>query len=172
MTDKQKRILEAALRLFAQEGYNATSTAKVAKAAGVSEGLIFRHFESKEGLLNAILAQGQEMAKQAYAQVVLAGDAKETIRKALELPFSIAKSDYEMWRLVYALKWQTNRYDATSYDSVRLVLKHAFEQLGYADPAAEAELISIYLGAATAMLLHEPANQAAILTAIKEKYNL
>ena len=44
MTEKQENILKAALQLFAKEGFYATSTSKVAKLAGVSEGLIFRHF--------------------------------------------------------------------------------------------------------------------------------
>lgn len=173
MTEKQQRILQAALELFAEEGYAATSTSKVAKTAGVSEGLIFRHFESKAGLLDAILAQGAEMTRQAFAAIVLAESPQETIRKTLELPFSIGQDQYEMWRLIYALKWQTNRYDATSYDPVRVVLTHAFDKLGYDDPAAEAELVFMFLdGAATAMLLHEPGDKAAVLAALEKKYNL
>ena len=42
MTEKQEQILKTALQLFAEKGYDGTSTAKVAKAAGVSEGLIFQ----------------------------------------------------------------------------------------------------------------------------------
>ena len=49
MTEKQEKIVQSALQLFAQEGYHATSTSKVAKHAGVSEGLIFRHFRNKDG---------------------------------------------------------------------------------------------------------------------------
>ena len=45
MTEKQESILQAALKLFATEGYASTSTNKVAKVAGVSEGLIFHHFK-------------------------------------------------------------------------------------------------------------------------------
>ncbi len=59
MTEKQEKILQSALELFAKEGFHATSTNKVAKHAGVSEGLIFRHFGNKEGLLQAILAEGR-----------------------------------------------------------------------------------------------------------------
>ncbi|MFT4756836.1 MAG: AcrR family transcriptional regulator, partial [Vicingaceae bacterium] len=59
MTSKKDLILETALKLFAQNGFSATSTSKIAKAAGVSEGLIFRHFENKEGLLHAILEMGR-----------------------------------------------------------------------------------------------------------------
>lgn len=173
MTDKQRNILEAALRLFAREGYAATSTSKVAKAAGVSEGLIFRHFQSKEGLLQAILTEGQEMAKRAYADIVLADSPREAIRKVLELPFAIRAEEHELWRLMYALKWQTNQYDASSYDPLRLILRNAFAELGYPDPKAETELIFMFFdGAASGLLLHPPEQPTAILQALKKKYNL
>ncbi len=41
----------AALRLFAEHGYDGTTTAEVARTAGVSEMTLFRHFPSKEALL-------------------------------------------------------------------------------------------------------------------------
>lgn len=47
------RMREAALRLFSQKGYEATSVSDIAAAAGVSGGLIRHHFGSKEGLRRA-----------------------------------------------------------------------------------------------------------------------
>lgn len=44
-------LREAALRLFAADGYDQTTTAQVARHAGVSEMTLFRHFASKEALL-------------------------------------------------------------------------------------------------------------------------
>ncbi|MFT5056181.1 MAG: AcrR family transcriptional regulator, partial [Pseudoalteromonas distincta] len=43
MTDKQVAILQTALELFSKKGFDAVSTNLIAKEAGVSEGLIFRH---------------------------------------------------------------------------------------------------------------------------------
>lgn len=173
MTEKQKKILSAALKLFATEGYASTSTNKVAKAAGVSEGLIFRHFGNKEGLLNAIMEQSKEIAKQSLVEAVMATDPKEVISKILEIPFIISKEQYEMWRLTYALKWQTDQYDSSFKEPIKVVLINAFEKLGYSDPNAEAELIFMYVdGAATALLLHEPENKLDVLKALKAKYNV
>jgi len=45
------RILDAALRLFAERGFRATSTKRIANEAGVSEGLIFHHFPKKRDLI-------------------------------------------------------------------------------------------------------------------------
>lgn len=173
MTKKQENILKAALELFAKDGYHAVSTSKVAKLAGVSEALIFRHFENKEGLLKAILHQGAEMAKKAFSDIVATNDSKEIIRKTLELPFNIEKSEYEVWRLTYSLKWQTNNYNIDLAEPLKLVLSGAFKKLKYKDPNAETELVMMFVdGAATALLLHEPGNKKNILKSLKEKYSI
>lgn len=54
-TDKQQKIVEAAIKIFAKKGYTATSTNEIAKAAGVAEGTIFRHFGTKENLLLSVI---------------------------------------------------------------------------------------------------------------------
>ncbi|TLQ19163.1 TetR/AcrR family transcriptional regulator [Lentilactobacillus parafarraginis] len=55
MTDKQIKIMVAAIRIFAEKGYANTSTKEIAKAADVAEGNIFSKFDNKRGLLNAIV---------------------------------------------------------------------------------------------------------------------
>ncbi len=171
MTEKQENILSAALTLFAEQGFAATSTNKVAKAAGVSEGLIFRHFKNKEGLLAAIFEMVTERTKVILADVVMTNDPKEVIYKILELPFVINPRDYRMWRLIYAMKWQIQQYNTEKMEPVKLAAKNAFEKLGYDNPEAESELLLMLLdGAATAILLHEPRDKEAVLLAMKEKY--
>lgn len=48
-------ILNSAMQLFADEGYHAVSTRKIAAKASVSEGTIFNHFGAKQGLMRALL---------------------------------------------------------------------------------------------------------------------
>lgn len=55
MTEKQQKIIETAIQFFAEKGYASTSTNEIAKAAGVAEGTIFRHFGSKENLLLSVI---------------------------------------------------------------------------------------------------------------------
>ncbi len=54
MSEKQKNIIKAAIELFAEKGFSATSTSEIAKRAGVAEGTIFRHYKTKKDLLMAI----------------------------------------------------------------------------------------------------------------------
>lgn len=56
MTDKQKRIVQAAVSIFSEKGYAASSTSEIAKKAGVAEGTIFRHYKTKKDLLISVVA--------------------------------------------------------------------------------------------------------------------
>ena len=56
LTDKQKKIIIAAIDSFSEKGYAATSTSEIAKKAGVAEGTIFRHYKTKKDLLLGIVA--------------------------------------------------------------------------------------------------------------------
>jgi AcrR family transcriptional regulator len=55
MTDKQTKILQAAIEIFSEKGYAATSTSEIAQKAGVAEGTIFRHYKTKKELLLSIV---------------------------------------------------------------------------------------------------------------------
>jgi AcrR family transcriptional regulator len=55
MTEKQSRILQAAVEVFAEKGYAASSTSEIAQRAQVAEGTIFRHYKTKKELLLSIM---------------------------------------------------------------------------------------------------------------------
>ena len=52
---RREQILQTAVTLFSQRGFKGTTTKEIAKAAGVSEAIIFRHFATKDELYGAIL---------------------------------------------------------------------------------------------------------------------
>jgi AcrR family transcriptional regulator len=49
----RSRLIRAALELFTEQGFRATTTPELARRAGVAEATIYRHFSGKEALLNA-----------------------------------------------------------------------------------------------------------------------
>jgi AcrR family transcriptional regulator len=71
--EKQARILAAAQRLFVARGFLATTAADIARAAEVSEGIVFHHFGSKEGVLVAVAAE----YGRGLADAMLAAGARE-----------------------------------------------------------------------------------------------
>ncbi len=52
--DRREQILDAALRVFAKKGFAKATIKDIAGEAGITTGLIYHYFESKEGLLKAI----------------------------------------------------------------------------------------------------------------------
>jgi len=175
MTEKKERIIEAALHLFAEEGFKATSTSKVARKAGVSEGLIFRHFQNKDGLLQAITAQGEEAAKQLFADIVLETDPKAVIRKTLQIGQKM-NADKEMahfWKLQYKIKWEMEQYGVHKIEPLFNALTHAFTRLGYKNPEREADLmITLIDGLAMRFFLQEDFDIQDLLNHLMNKYEL
>ncbi|MFM8393922.1 MAG: TetR/AcrR family transcriptional regulator, partial [Acidobacteriota bacterium] len=53
--DRRQQIIEVALELFSQRGFQGTTTREIAQAAGVNEATIFRHFATKGELYAAII---------------------------------------------------------------------------------------------------------------------
>ena len=56
-TERQISIIAAAASLFAVNGFKGTTTREIAKAAGISEALLFKYFPTKRALYAAILAE-------------------------------------------------------------------------------------------------------------------
>lgn len=56
-SERQASLISAAATLFATNGFTGTTTKQIAKAAGVSEALLFKHFPTKRALYTAILAE-------------------------------------------------------------------------------------------------------------------
>ena len=52
---RREQILQTAVNLFSDRGFSGTTTKEIARAAGVSEAMVFRHFSTKDALYGAIL---------------------------------------------------------------------------------------------------------------------
>ncbi|MET9271537.1 helix-turn-helix domain-containing protein [Kribbella sp. NPDC003557] len=75
---KRQLIIENAERLFAEHGYDATSTARIATEAGVPSGLVFYHFATKLDLLLAVVQE-----RPAPSEVLRSAARGRTVRRRL-----------------------------------------------------------------------------------------
>jgi AcrR family transcriptional regulator len=173
MKSKKDKIIDAALELFANEGFSATSTNRIAKKAGVSEGLIFRHFNNKNGLLQAILKKGEKKIKTDFADIVLETNPREVIRKAIDLGPKMVENegDARFWKLQYKIKWEIEQYNEHKTEPLERALTHAFKELGYETPELEAKFLLINLdGLATRYFLQENFDLKSIHSFWRKKY--
>jgi TetR/AcrR family transcriptional regulator, repressor of fatR-cypB operon len=81
VTDKRDAIMTAALELFVERGFFGTAVPEIADKAGVGAGTIYRYFESKEALVNALYRQEkQKFAERVINEFPTAKTARELFR--------------------------------------------------------------------------------------------
>lgn len=173
MTEKKENILNAALELFAKEGFRSTSTSKLAAHAGVSEGLIFRHFKNKDGLLQALMDLGEDRLKEIFTDIVTEEDPQQVINKTLSAVKAVANDPEQrhFWKLQYKLKWETETYDDSKIEPIQEALTTAFGKLGYTYPEKEAMLILVLLdGMVTKLFLSDSFDVIDMVDILIEKY--
>ncbi len=91
--ERRKEILETAMRLFTENGYEATSMRDIAKEMGVVQGLCYRYFDSKQALF--------EEAMETYVRECCAGflqilhNPSKSLREKLDAFFDALKQEGE-----------------------------------------------------------------------------
>ena len=89
------------MELFAHNGYHSTSISQIAREAGVSKGLLYNYFDSKEALLHDIVMEAVGVAEQMFGQLLsLSDDAAEQLQKMTEMSFELIKKDIHYWKLL------------------------------------------------------------------------
>lgn len=151
-------IMQAALELFGHDGYHSTSISKIAKEAGVSKGLMYNYFDSKEDLLKRIILEaietGEHFVDEALDQ---SSDPYQQLQNLITFSIDMIKTNLPYWKLVTSLAFQGD-----VLDPIKEVLeeKHKtaiqmgvtiFTKMGLADPLKEA----LFFGAVMdGMLVH------------------
>lgn len=171
MTERQEKILDVALELFAVEGFVATSTSKIAKKAGVSEGLIFKHFKNKKNLLSVLMQRTQDNINELFSPIFNEIDPKEVLLKTINLPFSIKKEHYNYWQLQYKLRWEPDYTNNNKFVPILKKFEDAFSALNYKNPRQEAIMFNHILNSIAIDILLDRF-EPDYIPFLKEKYKL
>ena len=67
LSDKERLILDTAVKIFAEKGFDKTTTKEIAREAGIAEGTIFRYFKTKNDLLTGIMGELIKIVTQNFA---------------------------------------------------------------------------------------------------------
>jgi len=103
---RRAQLLEIAVGLFSQRGFEGTTTKAIAAAAGVSEGIIFQHFATKEDLYSAILdytakESGVEEWEEQLRGYAEREDDEALVRSMVERILQSDRKDPQFQRLMY-----------------------------------------------------------------------
>lgn len=141
------RLLEGALKVFAKHGYHASSMAEIAKEAGLSKGLAYHYFASKEDLLVAIAERRLQQYLPLFKGLNEITDAEERFIFLIDFVFGelIEKTDeLRFYNALYlhadgarAISKAMKKYQ-DQFDRQFLAEEKLLKDLGFANPALEA----------------------------------
>ncbi|MBX3351578.1 MAG: TetR/AcrR family transcriptional regulator [Phycisphaeraceae bacterium] len=98
---RKEQLLDTAATLFAERGYAGATTAELAKAAGVTEPIIYRHFESKRDLFVALIDRtGQRTIDQWDRELSSAADPAERLKRLIGANPMVSEKGRGVYRVI------------------------------------------------------------------------
>lgn len=99
-----RHIARVAARLFATQGYDATSVREIVEGAGVTKPTLYYHFRSKEGLAKALVSVPlSDLVEQLRQIVTTERDPVRCLEQVFEAQFAFCREDPDRSRFLYAL---------------------------------------------------------------------
>ena len=99
---RKQEILDTALKLFGENGYEKTSITDIAKAIGVAQGLCYRYFPSKEALFDSAIEQYADVLAGQFAGYGKDKDKNSTLRQIIEtMPATVEERDTKYYSVFH-----------------------------------------------------------------------
>ena len=162
--EKKQLIESAALKLFATQGFYSTSISGIAKKAGISKGLIYNYFSSKEELLQAIIERGFE---EITAPLDPNNDGiltEEEFVFYLDEVFDKMQNDTNFYKLYFSLLLQPGIFSKFAVEINKMIENFSkivipfFEKQGIEDPETEILFLGATLDGIGMYFVNNPEN--------------
>lgn len=146
------KIKEVALALFAHNGFHNTSISSIAKEAGISKGLLYNYFASKDALLEALL-EDAIAGGEALMGEMLDSDlpAKDKLKMTIEGSIQMIQSNTRYWRLLTGMGLQPEVFSSlqniisAKIEQGQEFGEAIFKEMGLANPKLETLIFGAYL---------------------------
>ena len=141
-----RKILDAAFSLMSKHGYDTTSIAQIAQEAGVSKGLMYNYFSSKEALLKALInktiREGDEIL-----QTLFSDNPAVTLENVFRWFFNELRNKPTEWRFASEIMLKANKYSfveemiTAKMNEYMKLIGGLLTELGFKNPTQEAYVI-------------------------------
>ena len=145
--EKTLLIMETALLLFANNGFDNTSISAIAKHAGISKGLMYNYFDSKDSLLKAVIMSGMDNFMH-FLQVEDENNIeREELIRFIDGNLESIKQNTDYYKLYFSLVFQPKVFSLLGNDFMlifeQLIHKFVlyFSQKGEKKPYVKARLL-------------------------------
>lgn len=162
--NKKVLIMNAALEMFANNGYHSTSISKIAKHANISKGLLYNYFENKEDLLIKIMDRGLEELIQNFDPNNNGILSDEEFEFFIHENFRILQENIPYWKLYFSIFLQPEVFSImkneffTIIESLIKILENYYKNKGVENPALEARMYGSFLDGISLNYIMDPDN--------------
>ncbi len=160
--EKRELILDTSLKLFAENGFHQTSMEQISRKAGISKGLTYNYFESKNTVLNEILKKGFDAI---YTHFDLNKDGILTFNEFeffIRQSFNVISKNRNFWKLYFSIMMQPvvtetyiQSYSETSAGLMNMLIRFLTDN-GSENPSKDLFIISSLLKGAYLILVTSP----------------
>jgi AcrR family transcriptional regulator len=139
--ERRQQLINVATRLFAESGYDATTTAAIAGAAGVTEPVLYRHFPSKQALFLTVVRTASKQALEHFRQLAKdTPEAQQSLRQFVtQLPSDLNRQADAQHVLHGAIATSRDRRvlvaTRTHYRQLQRLFTHVIRKAKKAGPA-------------------------------------
>jgi len=152
-SESKSKIMAAALELFTKQGFDTTPISMISKKAGVSTGLMYNYFSSKDQLLEEMIHEALEMSKKGLAEISEIDDPFVQIERFVNKTiYGMRKRQaIFMSKLILLIQVKPNpspemvlllkEYNLNAYNT----LENIFEKMELENPELEARLLTAIL---------------------------
>ncbi|HKK61743.1 MAG TPA: TetR/AcrR family transcriptional regulator [Bacteroidales bacterium] len=158
---RKSHIMDIALDLFASEGYGHVSIAMLAKKAGISKGLMYNYFDSKEALLKALINKGIEEIMAFFDPNHDGVLTKDEFKLFVQKTFQILHEKRDYFMRFFGLMIQPNVKNLIRESGMMQymvenlsVFEDYFRNQGFEDPAMEVFQFSVMIEGFGIMMLY------------------
>jgi AcrR family transcriptional regulator len=156
---RRERLLTAAASVFAERGYEAARIEQIADAAGVSPGLIYRHFAGKRELYAELVSRADEELVRHLTEAAAPGaPSRGRLERGLDAVLTFIESHPELWRVMtrevvdpeIAVLIEASKRRGIDVVSQLIHLEPGLERLGVTDLEID-RLAVLIVGSTTAL---------------------
>ena len=163
---KEKRLIieNAALEVFAEDGYHHASVSKIAKKAGVSKGLMYNYFHNKEDLLKELIRDIVQEVLERLALPEKKNLTDDDVKKFIHTSLKLVKEDPQRWKLFSGMFLQKEVTELMMSEMLRLSTQFIapfwkyFDSKGIDNPEAWLRYFHATIDGVQLQLMMDPIN--------------
>jgi len=161
---RKTALIEAAMQLFANNGFLGTSISSISKKAGVSKGLIYNYFDNKEALVKEIILEGMVQMMTDLNFDFTQTITRDRVIELIDKDLALIKKNNDYWKLYLAVITQPAVIELVKEEIFQILspfimaITRYYEKKGVKNPQSYGYLIVALLDGVSLDYMFDPEN--------------